>query len=368
MRRLMLAALVVLSLSPATRAFGQCPQPNGNDTLPDADAIQCLLNQGGTVTLDADVSYGYFIDHTIYLWQNGTTLTGTSAYGNWALLQATPGLNQPMLWVSNGTAYYTLSNLWFYGDKFNRYQPNCSSDQSDNVSLRGGPFWVYNVESDAAPCNSGMTVDGTSGAGFEISNSWFAYNGFQANTPGKDRMWADGLTLWGCNRGYVHHNHFVDNTDVNLVVGGGSDCTVAYNTINNYSNHGFAGIHVGWFPGYYGNHSGVSYYGNTIGSSYNALAFGIVVGSHAWTLDLGVFVSNAGSVYGNASSGSVVNLAVDGIGAGSVVGNSIGSSQGNWGYGCGNSFGYGAGHIGAASVDGGYTHFIWDAGTCQYYP
>jgi hypothetical protein len=46
---------------------------------------QCLLDQGGTVTLDADVSNGYDIDHTLSLSQPGATLARASNVGETSL-------------------------------------------------------------------------------------------------------------------------------------------------------------------------------------------------------------------------------------------------------------------------------------------
>jgi hypothetical protein len=359
-----LSAIVVGLLAVSNQAMA-CEQPNGNDTVPDTQAIQCLLDQGGTVVLDADVSNGYYIDATLNFSVSGTTLTSSSAYGNRALLIASPGLNTPMLVVPNsGVSNYTISKIWFYGNKFSRTAPNCSGDQSDNAHLRGSYFLIDDVESDQAPCESGMVIDGSDSWNYEVRNSWFAYNGFQQGTAGHDSQWSDGLTVGSCVNSYIHDNHFVDNTDVDLVVGGGYNCTIAYNTINHYSNHGFAGIHVGWFPGLgNGDHSGINYYGNNISSQADELAFGLMVGYHPWGSS--ITLASAGAVFSNNTSGSVVPLAIDGIYAGSVTGNSYSSAQGSWGYYCTASMNYGGGHIFGGTVDDGYVSFVWDDGSCH---
>jgi hypothetical protein len=92
--------------------------------------------------------------------------------------------------------------------------------------------------------------DGTT-SDFEVRNSWFANNGWPEGS-GHGSNWADGLTLNQCLNGWVHDNHFIDNTDVDLVTGGTGPtawCALENNIIDHSQWHGFAGIHVGWFPG-----------------------------------------------------------------------------------------------------------------------
>lgn len=356
-------------------AFAQCEQPNGNDELDDSRAIECLLNltPGGTVVLNADVTYGYYIGQTVILRTSGVTFTSTSQWGYRALLIAMPNLNGNIFEVQDGTiSDYTISRIWFYGDKYDRVNPPCGSDDAANVRLRGTRFTVDDVESAAAPCATSMVLDGTT-SDFEVRDSWFANNGWPEGS-GHGSNWADGLTLNQCRNGWVHHNHFVDNTDVDLVTGGtGNDrwCVIENNFIDHYQWHGFGGIHVGWFPsdipGVAGNHSGLRVSGNTINSGYNHLAFGLVVGSHPWSMDPLKQATHAGSVFSNGMSGAVVNLGVDGAFAGgSVTGNTYTGNQGNWGLYCTASMNYGAGHNGGATVEGGFTPFKWDNGNCGY--
>lgn len=361
------AILMVLVVGQGV-AFAQCEQPNGNDQLDDSNAIECLLNQGGTVILNADVTYGYYIGQTVTLWTSGVTFTSSSQNGYRALLKAMPNLNGPIFEVENGSvSNTTISRIWFYGDKYNRINPPCGTGAAVNAQLRGSGILVDNVESDAAPCNSSMVFDGST-SDFEVKNSWFANNGWPEGS-GHGSNWADGLTLNQCIRGWVHDNHFIDNTDVDLVTGGtGSNawCALENNTIQHSQWHGFAGIHVGWFPGAGdGDHSGLTVSGNTISSGNNLLAFALVVGSHPWSMNPAEQATHAGSVFSNGTSGAVVNLAVDGaFTAGSVTGNSYSGNQGNRGLYCTASMNYGAGHNGSASVQGGYTPFKWDTGNC----
>jgi hypothetical protein len=329
-----LAPIVMSLVTCATAgAQGNCPGANGNDDQPDDSFIQACLDAGGTIVLDADVSTGYRIDSGLVLKVSGTTLTSTSNYGTKALLIATPALSMPILSVeTSSVSNYVLSNLFFYGNKFDRDGAYLCAEgnrwRATSVELRGSGFLVDNVESSGAPCASSMSVETSN---FEIRNSWFANNGFpQEERPSWNGPWADGLTVLNCGGGYVHDNHFVDNTDVDLVVGGGN-CRVEWNTIDHYNEFGFAGIHVGWFNGFNGNHSGSTFNHNTVTChTVNKLAGGIVVGMDPWDPSR-PWVQNP-SVTSNTSTGAVVNLLVDGVNGGEVTGMTLSGAAGNRGH------------------------------------
>ncbi len=102
-------------------AQGNCPGADGNDLIPDDDALNACLATGGTILLDADVTYGYRIESGLTLSVNGTVLTATSNWGYRALLYVSnPNLSAPILNVLDGVSNYQISNIWFYGNKFDR--------------------------------------------------------------------------------------------------------------------------------------------------------------------------------------------------------------------------------------------------------
>ena len=144
-----------------------------------------------------------------------------------------------------------------------------------------------------------------------------------------------------------HNNVANENTDVGIVVGRGTNCLVDSISVQNANNYAFAGIHVG---GETDTHAGSEVKDNTISSGYNRLGFGLVVGSHGW----GYTISDAGSVTYNTITGAVVNLAVDGISAGTVQNNSPSSPQGTAGFFCGYGANYSAQDYGSASLQGGW--------------
>jgi hypothetical protein len=158
----LVVATAALYASTAAVASAQCPPLNCSDTASDVNAIQCLLNQGGTIVLPADgCQNGYIIDGTLHLNVSGTTFTSSSAFGNRALLLAAAGLSTPMMVVDPGVLNYTISNIFFYGNRFNRTAPNCTlgSHQSVNLWLKGSGWTVDNIESDTVPCQTSTVVD-----------------------------------------------------------------------------------------------------------------------------------------------------------------------------------------------------------------
>jgi hypothetical protein len=127
---------ILLAVGVVGTARAQCPEPNGNDQESDYVAIQCLLDQGGTIVLNADVQFGYYLDRGLRLWQSGTSLTGSSAFGYRALLWAMPSIDsQPspadsvLFRVEPWVTDYTISNIAFNGNRFSRPNARCAAHQ-----------------------------------------------------------------------------------------------------------------------------------------------------------------------------------------------------------------------------------------------
>jgi hypothetical protein len=345
-------ALVLASDSPAWAIT--CTNANPNDGNPDDAALNACLSNGGTVTLVSG-SVGYIVAHPVSIIVSGTSLVGPAAgLANFIAKNDLTGYMLQALDVDN----VTLQNLWFDGNKGNR-TVSCNPDDGTgkNVVARGNNVHVDNVGSISALCGSALEVYSD---GLSVTNSYFASNGYAYPTG----PWADGLTVWGCLNGSVHDNTFSDNTDVDLIVGGGN-CSVYSNTISHPNVRGLAGLMVGQFPGLNGNHSGATYHDNTITSSLNKLSFGLLVGQHPWTMDGAKQVSDLGSVFSNGVSGAVVNLAVDGVSSGTVSGNNPSSPQGTLGYPCTYGANYTYAHQGTAGLQAGAVPFRYDVGLCS---
>jgi hypothetical protein len=362
-----------------------CPVANANDA---SSAIQACLDQGGVVELLGD-GVVYNIKQTLHLTVPGTVLRGHppfSVLGSPAVklspwLQADLSINGRILEavVVNNV---TLQDINFDGNKEVRHGIPCSRDPSSGNLLMIGDHFLFNrVSSVNARCVSGAEVQGSA---FEIRNSTFVNNGFPAVDDGNYSSFpsgmdfSDGLTVLGCSDGgYIHDNVFADNTDVDLITGGNvqglsTGCTIAHNHISHQAQYGFAGLAVSWFgttitPA---DHHNFQYFDNVVTSDFNKLGFGIVAGIHPWgrqpigTAFLLPDVSDAGQVGSttqpNTSTGAVINLAIEGIQGGTVLGNSYSGNQGQRGFACGDTHAYTAGHYTGATIQGGAESLVWD--------
>jgi hypothetical protein len=364
--------LIMVFVAGARTAAAQCsPETYGAnrfDGEPDDAAIQACLDQGGTVVLQSGADGAYLIRNTVYLTQHNTVLTSSGPGKAYVLAHtALYGRILEAGWVWN----YEISGIEFNGNKYLRdHQNNCFGEYrwfGTNLLLQGYNFWVHDINSVRAMCGSAMEVVGS---GYEIYNNYVSLNGRAEGEGVPGAPWSDGITLLWCDWGYVHDNQLENNTDVDLIVGGGQNCRVQYNTILHVptcgpcnAQHGFAGLMVGWFQEGGGDHTGSVFSNNTVISNLDMLAFGIMVGHHPWISSL--TISQAGVVQSNGSSGSVVALAIDGIAAGNVSGNSPSGAQGSWGFGCPYAANYTAFDFGAASIDGGYYPRWYHNGSCN---
>lgn len=349
--------------------------------------IQNCLDQGGTTTLLNGQTYT--VTHTITMRANVTLTDGGS--GALPILQATPNLtpaNGGLMLRAENVDGFTIRNVIFDGNKANRSTSDCGNEYYGwDLLLYGNNFHVMNVTAKNAICGSNAQVQGS---GFEITYSTFADGGYPATVHTRNQLsggpWADGLTVGACNGGYINHNKFSNNTDVDLIIGGGSNCTIELNNIWNNSVHAFAGLNVGWFPGGAGDHGGSTFRHNcivsgTIGNpddftngcaSYSVvqdkLAFGLIAGNEPWIYagmaspepDYRAFVWNAGAITDNTVIGAVVNLSIEGIAGGNVQNNHLFASQGSFGFACTVSQQYTAHFFSGATINAGWDSGIWE--------
>ncbi len=308
---------------------------------------------------------GYFTSQTLQITVPGTTLKSNLGYA-----KISPYINN--FWgriLEVHADSVNLSFLWFDGRKSLRDQSPCPNSPGDGVNLRvqANNFTMDTVISENALCGSGMEVEG---GNLNITNSWFRNNGI-GEWPAWGYGYADGLTVWGCYGGSISNNVLEENTDVDLILGGGN-CQVSNNQVRHTSRKGIAGLGVNYFGGGNGNHAGMSYTGNTVSSQQDGLSFGIMVGDHPWQ-SATVRVTNAGNVGvqggANSSTGAVANLAIDGIGGGSVQANTFSGARGIRGYpNCNRSADYTAAHFGGAIYQTGSVCRYYDVGACMNPP
>ncbi len=270
--------------------FGQnvslCPEANPNDNLADDAALQTCLNKGGIIAFTKG-NPGYIIATGIVITKDQTTLTSKEANEK-AVFIADPNLLNPMLkTVSTKSAGFVLKNLKFDGNRINRTTlSSCAqpTGKGINIVLNGANFTVDNIDVVNALCNSSFNI-GT-GTNFEIKNSRIADGGYADKTepPGyslASHLFADGLTIGNCNHGNIHDNIFENNTDTNLIIGGGDTCHATHNIIRQTTRFGHAGFWLNNFSCAVcgkGDHSNSYYAYNTIyAESPGALGAGLVI-------------------------------------------------------------------------------------------
>jgi len=359
------AAVVVLHASGALsqaplRSTTTCDAANPFDNLPDDVALQACLDNYDAVLLQPDDRpgyVGYLIGKTLKLKRGLLTSAAIPAR---ATILAAPDLDSSML-RALGVDDFEISFITFDGNRENRVvRDKACSDvrNSRNVELSGNGFHVRYVASIGAVCGSAMTVGNS--AGFEISNSAFYDNGRQPeNAGGIQGLWSDGLTVFKCENAIIRDNQFWDNTDVDLGVNGGPQCSVYRNTIRHFSRYAFAGLAIG-DP----TRSGGEFSDNAVSSGLDLLGFGIIVGCHPWAQCGGGYASDV-DVYHNISTGAVVNLAVDGLNGGSIHDNIMRGARGTRVPNCpGQPADYTVGHaVNVAPLQPGFAVRIFDFGS-----
>ncbi len=302
----------------ALQARANCSADSSGSTDASGD-IQSCLNGGGTVSLASGGVYK--IASTLHMYSN-TTLTADG--GSHAELVAAAGLSGPLI-EGTSLSSVTITKMTFTGLKaLGYYKGNLGLSNCNTSGFNAnfaGSFTVDDVESREAACGTGLGVAGT----FTVVGSYIHDNGWSPYSDGVNSV-SDGMTVDHCDSCEIAYNDVNDNTDVDIVVGGGSNGSVHNNSIYNSGEHAWAGIHVGWFPGGGGDHTGMTYYSNTVSAAEDMMSFGIIVGFNPWwnpDFSWSAWVSNAGEVTGNTISGAAVNLAVNGIGDGYIHGNSM---------------------------------------------
>lgn len=126
-----------------------------------------------------------------------------------------------------------------------------------------------------ALCGTGL---GWTGKGSMMQDSFVAHNGdhFTHN------MWSDGVTLNQASPAVVQSNLFVDNSDINLILGSGTDSDVSDNVVFELQNGAFGGVMFDNFNGHTdGNFQGMQFHNNVINCN-GRCDFGLQLGPHPW--------------------------------------------------------------------------------------
>lgn len=176
-----------------------------------------------------------------------------------------------------------------------------NSRMSDCTSCR----FTFNVSKNAL-CGTALEFRGNDGV---VTDNVFRSNGQSS----AHNMWSDGLTIHFSDRAKVTGNTLVDSSDVALILGGGRNATVTYNSISQPNQVAFAGLMLDNFNGGTpGDFTGAVVTDNLIDcSSVRNCHFGINLGPHAWYLSANII---GGDVHGNVVRSGRQGINVDGAG------------------------------------------------------
>lgn len=161
--------------------------------------------------------------------------------------------------------------------------------------------------------HSALQVNPDGGAGAVIERNLFFNNG--ARDPAHS-MFSDGLTFLDGSGARIVGNRFFDNTDVQLILGGCTNCIIASNDIRNSGNAArvaFAGLALHSFRATTsGDFTGSDIAGNVIEcTAARSCGFGFYLGDYAWFPGQPSNPVNGGHIHGNSISNAHVGMYID---------------------------------------------------------
>ncbi len=232
----------------------------------------------------------------------------------------------------------TLDHLIFVGTRIRAPQAAHALCLSQHArSLAGGLRFsgqrirvTHSVFRDFA-CYSAFEFGSGSGM---IAGNLFADNG----THNVDMMWSDGLTVHDGNALEVRDNSFLDNTDVQMIFGGCTACTVTGNRFRHSAAErggSFAELMIHAWPGgaTSGRYDGTTFLNNDIdcGAAHRC-GFGIMIGASPWYQA----PTSGGKVVGNRVRNAMLGMNIDGLTGPMEIGaNQIVAASGRYPASCG---------------------------------
>jgi hypothetical protein len=212
----------------------------------------------------------------------------SEADGDCAVLVATSELNQSG-GIFLATALEAVHHLVLDGNKSGRggtkAYSKCATHQnntygfnatiaSDNVQIAGNIF-------KNALCGTGLIIH-PGYQNVEIRENRFADNGVH----NKRGLWADGLTVHDLSQSSIVANTFVDNTDIDLILGGCQDCVIQSNVIthtDDLTGGSFAALMIQKWANTSGNYTGTDISGNVVDCGPNRdCGSALYIGSEGW--------------------------------------------------------------------------------------
>jgi hypothetical protein len=159
-----------------------------------------------------------------------------------------------------------------------------------------------------------MVITNSGGAGAVIERNFFFNNG--ARTPAHNQI-SDGLTVHQASSARIVGNWFLDNTDVQLILGACTNCTIASNDIRHSGDPARASYAAFALHSFFASQSGVftgsSIFANVIDCHPSRrCGFGIYLGDYSWLPPPGGSNPvNGGHIHSNSTSYAQVGMYID---------------------------------------------------------
>jgi hypothetical protein len=257
-----------------------------------------------------------------------------------AVLKAAPDLSVPRGFLRLGaTSQVVIDHIVLDGDRADRLQSQAAATCASGSN--GAGFNAANGGCTGCSFLFSGSARALCGTGFEwhgdqatIAHSTFRENGDHLTM----NMWSDGLTLTQSNGAQVTGCRFVDNSDVDLIFGGGTQAILQGNSISQTAQPSFAGLMLDNFNGTTsGDFTGTTVSGNSVDCGPQLCDFAIELGPHPWYLSANLI---GGTVSGNAAFGGKFNIDAEGAGTPqapmSVTQNTFGPAPASAMFLCGN--------------------------------
>ncbi len=236
----------------------------------------------------------------------------------------------------------SIIHMVFEGSGDPKLRADCS--QADRRPLGGGlrvlssNFTLRKSTLRNFTCYTTMEVLAGSNA-LTIEDNLIGPNG--DHRPGE--IWSDGITIHDSEDSVVRRNDFVDNTDVQLILGGCRRCRIENNRFRHsgaFSRASFAELMLQAFPSTSGDYTGTIVTGNQIDCGRSRLCgYGIMIGAAPWKAGENPRYPGAmfgGTITANSVSNALIGINIDSpTGPVRIYGNQVQASGGRFKSDCG---------------------------------
>lgn len=189
----------------------------------------------------------------------------------------------------------------------------------------------------STPCHTGLAIASTPSSNLIIRYSDFSGNGENLGING---MWADGITIGFISNSFIEYNGFYNNSDVSLILGGGSNTIIRGNVFLQTTQRIFAAFMLtNWTwnrsPMQWADFRGLSFENNSM-SCQAFCDIGVQIGVLPWagSNNVGMLRTMGATIANNSISGQkqLINIAGGGTDVYPVVlsWNSLVNDGGAW--------------------------------------